>query len=82
MRTVTVKITADDIAAGETVSANNCPIALALKRHFPRRKEIAVGDWSIRLGSTVIGIPKKAERFLDRFDDGKRVRPFSFEIEI
>jgi hypothetical protein len=41
-----------------------------------------VGQGVIRCGNTKFGTSRRAERFIERFDDGKAVKPFVFELKI
>jgi len=62
------------------VSAYCCPIALAVRRAF--RKTWAIGPTYIACDrGRTIGLPRKAQTFISRFDDGKSVKPIRFEVE-
>lgn len=78
-----ITVTQDDIDEGCALSANNCPIARALVREF-YNPDVWVGS-SVRIrypsgGSRRYEISRAARRFINRFDEGKEVKPFSFII--
>ena len=79
-----VKVSEDHILRGTRHSVNSCPIALALKEG---------NGWSSRMGvcaSTAwdssgekvrrYWLPAVAAQFIKRFDTGRFVRPFEFEL--
>jgi hypothetical protein len=83
----TVKVSARDIKLGGVSNSLSCPIARAAKRAF--RKPISVGYKSLFIlsGSGLeyerheYPLPKKAQAFITKFDDGKTVRPFTFTMK-
>jgi hypothetical protein len=73
-----ITVTAADIQNGVREDGNCCAIALAARRVFHSRvEEIAVEEW-LTVGARTFTLPKNAIRFMDRFDNGQPVRPFSF----
>jgi hypothetical protein len=78
--TVRVDVTAEDLRHGVPFSPLYCPVARAIRR--------ATGEaWLVRAGwmrreDVAIGLPREASDAVKRFDMGKRVRPFSFEVEV
>lgn len=80
-----ITVTADDIKNGLRGSACNCPIARAIWKHRHVTK-VAVG----RIGCTVwytdaekgvsYMLPPAAHAFIDLFDVGFRVQPFTFTM--
>lgn len=86
MRTVTVTVTAEDIASGEREKCERCPIALALRRATGEPKAYAdavmlaaiSADENWFKGAT----PDKAFRFMCEFDGKKPVEPFTFTVEL
>lgn len=89
MKRKTIHVTEKDIENGERGSYCNCPIALAVKRAFRRnsldenvtvRHEFAmVGDSHDDL-CWIAMLPKSCDRFVDRFDAGKTVKPFEITL--
>jgi hypothetical protein len=74
---VKIKVTQEDIAMGSKNDCFYCPIALALKRHeFVR---VHVGTDVFYADNHPYPLNKKAVKFIERFDSGKPVKPFSFE---
>lgn len=76
-----IHVTREDIDLGERGSCLSCPIALAVKRQADIasvRVEVA----SIRVGSAKAILPDEARRFVDHFDYGRDVHPFSFDLPI
>ena len=85
---ITVKVTADDIKRGVRCVSHQCAVARAIKRVRPvgyKRAKVSV----ISMGISLFGvnpsmhaeIPKRAQRFIHRFDTGKKVKPFKFTIK-
>ena len=85
MRTVEISVTAKDITEGDAEECTSCPIALAAARKFPDRR-VRVYPLSIVLAA--IGtysrymLPAEAIRFVDDFDNGHSVQPFTFQLEV
>lgn len=76
-----ITVTQEDIEKGKR-GCRNCPIALATNR--TTLLDAAVYPHciiSVDMG-TVWVLPKKAQQFIQRFDDGKPVHPFTFDIEL
>ena len=75
---VTVK--AIDIKTGKKSIPCKCPIALAVCRAM----RLPVGEVSVMneivVGSVWFKLTKKADRFIERFDSGQSVKPFSFYL--
>jgi nitrate/TMAO reductase-like tetraheme cytochrome c subunit len=83
-----IEVTQKDIDKGLRSSCYECPIAHAFKRKVKNkiRYGFAVNADSIDLVTKdfkwyIHALPKKAQTFIKRFDDGKPVKPFTFEIE-
>ena len=85
-----IRVSRDDIRKGKVGDGCNCPVARALKRQTPFRR-VNVGS-EIQLGSTGIedildpaisvDSPRKVGRFIEAFDEGKPVKPFTFNLVI
>ena len=86
-QTVTVEVTADDIAHGKPGRCSSCPIALGVIRSGIGATDIAVGletCWvSMAHDEHLTGyeMPDEALDFIDAFDNGRPVAPFSFSME-
>ena len=91
-KTVVVKVTALDIKNGVMQDGASCPIANALKRYTDelrvcRAPVCEVGSTEIELDfpeptPRAIQLPAKARAFVQRFDNGQKVKPFSFRISL
>jgi hypothetical protein len=86
--TVEVDVTHNDIEQGVKGDCHHCPIALALRRHFPSAPSLYVLYMAsyIKPSETenfLVGkLPDKAERFVKDYDAGKSRRPFRFELSL
>ena len=79
-----IEVTQHDIDKGLNNNCFLCPIAHAVKRKMGTDSVLVYCD-RISVMSTVTSynykLPKKARTFIKRFDDGKPVEPFTFEIK-
>ena len=78
-----IEVTATDIKKGEPVAVYTCPIGRAINRTL-RIKSVYVADlieYSKGGKNFVANLPARVEKFIDRFDAGKSVKPFSFTLE-
>lgn len=89
MSVVSVRVTSDDIASGKRKDACHCPVALALKRAYPESEIFAGDDGELYTYQApaaprvrVASLPPVANRFIEEFDDGYAVQPFSFTLDI
>lgn len=85
MTTLTVDVTQDDIDNGEPVNGNHCAVALALIRATGDPYVscgIATASWYVGGDVKYVCLPTKATDFIDAFDEGEPVEPFSFEVEV
>ncbi len=82
--TITIKVLPKDIKNGVRGDSNNCAIALTLKRMFPESSQIRVNGTFATFRqpkdyySKYISLPPIAQTFIDDFDNGKEVKPFTF----
>lgn len=74
-----ITVTQEDIDNGERGDECRCPIALALNRIVPGGK---VHSYSAELpkGREEIPLPSAACYFVEKFDTGKPVQPFTFDL--
>lgn len=78
-----INVTEGDIKRGIKENTLTCPIARATNRAFKYKEGVAVGVWTLSLYLSknkpiLVNLPIKAQRFIIRFDDGKKVKPFKF----
>jgi hypothetical protein len=79
---VAVEVTTGGIKLGVPSEVSKCPIARALK--YLKFRNVKVDFHEI--GFTYKGVdyhaatPKSASKFIERFDGGKPVKPFTFNI--
>ena len=79
MRPLRVNITWAHIRDGIPGSACDCPIALALKDSL-LTDSVKVDSDGIYVNNRKFDVDKKDLKFIDRFDNGKRVRPYWFTL--
>ena len=81
----TINVTQEHIDAGIQSSCKKCPIALALESALGDEYSANVGGSHFRVGKHRFPgkpLPSVAKRFIQAFDLGFAVSPFSFEIEV
>lgn len=77
---IIIEVTEEDIKSGRRHSYSKCPIALAIRRAFARDYGVAVGVGSFCVGIDVWKLSRRAQNFIQNFDEGCPVKPFSFRI--
>lgn len=88
---VTIEVIQGDIDEGLRDNSRDCPIAIACRRAFPGRTPVVMDAFSRGNHYNHIGIygaitvkhyeiPMAALNFINDFDSGKHVQPFSFQI--
>lgn len=92
MKSITLNVTADDIARGTPCSAGTCAIALAARRAFvaagiPHDVNLTVSNrfvYSTGSGGSVrYALPERADLFIWQFDkDRTKCQPCSFELDL
>lgn len=79
---VVISVTAADIAKGAKDSCGFCPIAIAATR--ATKKPALVGTAEIEIGRrgeySMYPLPPEAVAFIERFDAGQKVEPFTFKL--
>ena len=75
-----VKVSKKNIRDG-TVDSATCPIALAIRDTVGENTDIQVNDDTIQFGNLIFVTPKKAVRFINRFDNSEKVKPFEFTLK-
>lgn len=85
-----IRVTEEHIANGIRSNTESCPVALAILDATGWNKgDVDVGGETIdrvegmfpNWNFTHYHCPKKVQKFVDRFDEGKPVRPFSFVLK-
>ncbi len=74
----TVTVTEEDIKNGKPMLCTECPISLAAQRVFPSDR-VATGGSAMFINGSMFFIPKEAMEFIMKFDEDKKVEPFTFE---
>lgn len=79
---VFVSVLKRHILDGRPVSANECPIALALKEKFNDQHAVMM-VWYARAGGKTYRVSERAANFVSKFDNAsslarKRMKPFRF----
>ena len=84
-----IKVCQTHINKGLYDDLRNCPIALAIKAHPTIKRLKCKSSVMVECGSVDIRwiddnyeLPIKARQFIHRFDAGKKVKPFSFQIKL
>lgn len=80
MKRITLEVKHHHIAKGIRFKPSSCPIALALKKKFPKR-HICVGPDLCVIGHTYYHLSKKAKEFVEAFDKGFYVPPTVFSLK-
>jgi hypothetical protein len=80
---VKITVTQEHINKGQQSNCKACPIALAVKEKYtdPEAYILVTGSISVYLpneGLLIYTLPKKAAKFIESFDRGLSVKPFSF----
>ena len=82
MKTIRVSVTKRDIAVGKRGSSYECPIALACRRLGKRWIITIDAARNAKSFKWIANMPDKAQRFIERFDKGRPVRPFTFTLKM
>jgi hypothetical protein len=84
----TISVTAEHIAKGERDSCRFCPVARAISEALPDIELVAVDSAYASFGHPdawprcrEIALPDPATRFIEAFDAGDPVKPFTFELD-
>jgi hypothetical protein len=77
-RTKIIRVLKQDILRGVQKDCLRCPVALAIRRaRFIPKSMVLVGNRYVDQDNTWL-YPTKVNTFINRFDTGKPVKPFSF----
>ena len=80
-----IKVTTKNIEDGIPHSGEYCPIALAIQDHKSLKEKLKgtyVYTWKIEGPNIKVSIPKKAKNFINKFDNGCKVKPFEFFVDV
>lgn len=80
-----IEVTQDDIDFGTQCDPCRCPIAMAVNRDIPGAEAYVNADGIVFYKDKVehdYGVSDEVVDFMDAFDAGETVRPFSFTIEV
>lgn len=83
MTMIKVEVTQADIDKGDRRNPCGCPIALAIARVFPASHPYCNADgveFSPAGDRTDIPLPDEVVAWMDRYDAGLVVEPFTFEL--
>lgn len=75
-----IRVLARHIEHGKRGS-ESCPIALALRENGFKRAWVSSDSWSKTSNGQERSLPKEAHKFINGYDSGKKVLPFTFEID-
>ncbi len=80
-----IRVTRDDIRKGKRKNTCECAVARALRRQTPFKHIRVQSGFHLGIGDDrhiVISIPTEVRDFIDAFDAGDRVKPFTFDLSI
>lgn len=80
-----IRVTAEDIKSGRRSSPDSCPIASALYRmEFEEGPSVGYDECSFSRGGKrlKVPLPESAQVFIEHFDLGEPVKPFSFYLDL
>lgn len=77
-----ITVTQADIEEGRPYNCNLCPVALAVSRAFRvPQHAVSVDGLFITVNDQNYDPPALVDEFIQAFDDGKKVIPFSFDLD-
>jgi hypothetical protein len=80
LRAIKINVTREHIRKGIRGSPCDCPIALAIKEALITQA-VSIGSWQWMINHVRFLAEDKDVRFMQRFDEGKPVRPYSFFLD-
>ena len=75
-----IEVTQEDIDNGVPLQGDRCPVAHAIRRAM-KTSWASVGDGEICFSNRTISTPLEVDEFIDSFDNGFHVEPFTFNIK-
>lgn len=86
MNALEITVTADHIARGARCTSDACPVALAIKETLHPLSvdvQVEVINFGVPGGKFAPVVPPdEVACFVDEFDDGLPVQPFTFTLEV
>jgi hypothetical protein len=83
MAAMRIRVTQECINDGVQCDCRACPVALAIRRKYPKRDVSVYRDeMLLRHPYRKISLPQRACDFITAFDEGMPIKPFSFELKI
>lgn len=83
---IKLSISSDDIKHGVLNCNTDCPVARAVKSvlKYKYRRNVRAYNTHVRFTRMIkhFWYPSSVERFINRFDAGKPVKPFNFELDL
>ena len=77
-----IHVTLWDILMGSRYDPLDCKIARAIKRAHPEAISVSVGRSIVGIDEQVVNLPQLAKDKIDRWDAGRFVLPYSFELAL
>ena len=78
--TVTIEVTAEDIAAGRMSACTGCPVALAMTRALGTETRVYMLHGEFPDTDEMFALPATVRSFIRAFDAGEGVEPFAFRF--
>ncbi len=79
---ITISITQADIEEGKPYNCQYCPVALAVSRAFGcAQNAVSVDGVFLSVGEQDYRTPALVNEFIQAFDDGAKVIPFTFTLD-
>jgi len=77
-----IHVKQEHINCGTKESKSRCPIALALSKQLSE-DWVYVYRYTVDIGfmKETLNLPQSAQKFIGRFDKGKIVKPFNFNLK-
>ena len=79
----TINVTEDDIKNGKPKESMHCPVAIACHRAAPDHNfSILHDEIEVDESGVIAECPWSVFDFVEAFDSGRKVQPFTFELEL
>lgn len=85
---ILVEVTEDHIENGTPDDCETCMVALAIKPYLKRNQDFCIDGTHLLLTTEnkdnpkLIPLPVEVQFFINKFDSGKRISPFTFKLDI
>lgn len=77
-----ITVTDDHIKQGVKRECTLCPVALAIRSQLPDSNIDVYRSTFLIAAGHIIKAPESVRKFIDKFDKGMDVKPFSFYLEV